>query len=994
MSNASRRARWSAATITLLAMSATGENAWAQSNNQIEEVVVTGTSIRGVQPVGANLISVGRIDIDKTAAQTVQQILKQVPALSNLGQPSQGNFSPAIHNLGQTASYSTLVLIDGHRFALGGATQLLPDPGILAPGAIERVEVLADAASSVYGSDAVAGVINFVTRKDFSGFEASAQRGFGDHYNTLSFSAIGGATWDHGYIMATAAHSYRSPLFSRDRSFLNPDHTAQGGANGLGNVCDTPTFQPGGAGSVFLGNAATTAIVGNAGCSTYPYTVSLAQEVRTNGMLKAAYDVSDRFKLTADVNISDRHAKNAVQRNTVNGLTAYMAGSVPTVNGATAAQDNPFYIANPAGYTGAATFETVKWNPDQLLSQLNVPAAYATNNAMNWFAHGEAEYDVTPTWRFTAMAMYGYEYDEQGNYNQLCGSCANLALNGTTNLAGNPNTPSIGNAIPLNTPYVVLNTPLTTANALDIWHPAATNGTSATTLRAIVDSNQLQSQINSTTQLRVGTDAKILSLPGGDVSVAGGAEWVRGTLEQNKTVPNNTGPSTYGSLFLSIPLERHVTSLFGEVLIPIVGEGNALPFIKKLSINGSARYDRYNDVGDTTNPKVGIDWQVVDDFKFRASFGTSFVAPQLSSVGDRSRGGFNNFTCYGSSCPAGGITGVIGAGTKFTVNPTLFPSVVGVPLLGGGTCAAAAAGCVLDGTNGFLFNSGPANPQPSKGESWSVGFDTSPSFIPGLTVNFTLFDARYIGVVTGTSLANALNTPSLNLIHFYPNGATPADFAAVLPPLAQLTGTLPATTNYIVSGRQGNFNNVSAQGIDATVNYVLPTVNFGTFDVGGAITEFLRFKQHLAGGQAFYSILNTTGTNSTFGGVQMQARFHFGWEVDAFGADLYDNFIGSYRNWGGATGQGTKGIPLITRADGAPIGGGDKVDAQHYFELNVRYNLPTDSFLGDALAGTQLYVDVSNLFDSAPAFYNNAGFDSFTGDPTGRVVTVGVRVKL
>src|SRR5471030_1522575 len=86
----------------------------------VEEVTVTGTSIRGVQPVGANLISVGRDDIDKTAAQTVQQILKQVPALSNLGQPSQGNFSPAIHNLGQTASYSTLVLIDGHRFAQGG----------------------------------------------------------------------------------------------------------------------------------------------------------------------------------------------------------------------------------------------------------------------------------------------------------------------------------------------------------------------------------------------------------------------------------------------------------------------------------------------------------------------------------------------------------------------------------------------------------------------------------------------------------------------------------------------------------------------------------------------------------------------------------------------------------------------------------------------------------------------------------------------------------
>src|SRR5476651_2509313 len=76
----------------------------AQAAPPVEEVTVTGTSIRGVQPVGANLISVGRVDIDNTAAQTVQDILKQVPTLSNLGQASQGNVTPAIHNLGAVSS--------------------------------------------------------------------------------------------------------------------------------------------------------------------------------------------------------------------------------------------------------------------------------------------------------------------------------------------------------------------------------------------------------------------------------------------------------------------------------------------------------------------------------------------------------------------------------------------------------------------------------------------------------------------------------------------------------------------------------------------------------------------------------------------------------------------------------------------------------------------------------------------------------------------------
>jgi iron complex outermembrane receptor protein len=794
----------------------------------------------------------------------------------------------------------------------------------------------------------------------------------------LSLSAVAGATWDRGYLMVTGAHSYRSPLFSRYRDFLNPDHRAQGGTNFANNNCDIATFQPGGAGGTFLGNSATSAIV-TPSCSTYPYSTALAQDVRTNGMLKVGYDVSDRFKLTGDVNISDRHSKNPVPRGTLQGVRAFRAGSTPAAP-ATAAQDNPFYTANPAGYTGTATFENVNWDGDGLLGR----GAYSTNNAVNWFAHGEAEYDITPDWRVTAMVMYGNEADEQGSYGTLCSSCANLAINGTTNASGNPTTPSI-----FGTTIVALNTPLTAANALDLWSPAASNLTSAATLRNIVDNTQLQAQYYSTTQVRLGSDAKVFSLPGGDVSVAGGAEFVRYNLELDKTVPNNTGPATSGSSFLSIPLERHVASIFGEIYIPLIGEGNNFPLVKKLSLNGSARYDRYNDVGDTTNPKVGIDWQVIDDFKLRADFATSFVAPQLSSVGDRSRGGFNNFTCYGSACPAGGIN--VNSGT-FNVSTASFPSVVGVPLAAGGTCLATATTCTIAATSGTLFNSGPANPQPSKGESWSVGFDASPSFIPGLTVNFTLFNVRYIGFITGTSMINALNTPSLNLIHFYPTGATAADLAATLPsPYTQLTGSLPPTIFYLISGRQGNFNNVSTQGIDMSFDYVLPTDSWGTFQFGGALTEFLRFKQHLAGGQAFYSILNTTGANSTFGAAQTQARFHLGWQFDPFSVELYDNFVGSYRNWSSGS-----VAPILARTDSAPIGGGDKVSASHVFELNVQYQLPNEGFWGSsALGGSTVFVDVTNLFDKAPAFYNGAsGFDGLTGDPTGRVVTLGMRLKM
>src|SRR3954469_7176354 len=147
---------------------------------ELTEVVVTGSSIRGAPPVGSNLVAVGQAEIQKTGAQTVQQVLRSVPSVVGRQAVGQGSFgsadgagtnAPTIHGLGASASNSTLILIDGHRFPLSGINHALADPNILAPLALERVEVLADGASSVYGSDAVAGVVNFITRRNFDGVE-------------------------------------------------------------------------------------------------------------------------------------------------------------------------------------------------------------------------------------------------------------------------------------------------------------------------------------------------------------------------------------------------------------------------------------------------------------------------------------------------------------------------------------------------------------------------------------------------------------------------------------------------------------------------------------------------------------------------------------------------------------------------------------------------------------------------------------------------------
>jgi len=162
----------------------------AQASDSLDAIVVTGTSIRGVAPVGSNLVTVDRTQIDETSAQTVQQILRTVPSVTGSGATPQGGnpgnsfYAPTIHGIGSSSSNATLVLVDGHRISPGSQQQQLTDPNMIPPIALERVEVLAEGASSTYGSDAVAGVINFITRKDFEGFLTTAQTGWGADYKT------------------------------------------------------------------------------------------------------------------------------------------------------------------------------------------------------------------------------------------------------------------------------------------------------------------------------------------------------------------------------------------------------------------------------------------------------------------------------------------------------------------------------------------------------------------------------------------------------------------------------------------------------------------------------------------------------------------------------------------------------------------------------------------------------------------------------------------
>ncbi|MGH8201498.1 MAG: TonB-dependent receptor plug domain-containing protein [Steroidobacteraceae bacterium] len=160
----------------------------------LQQVVVTGTLIRGTEPIGSQLITYTRQDIVQSGAATIEEFAREIPEnFSGLDNITSGNGSPVatpifnqgddnccggsafdLHGLGPNA---TLTLLNGHRLAPAGYSGSFVDVSLIPLSAVSRIEILADGASAIYGTDAVAGVVNIITRRHFSGAETGVQYG-------------------------------------------------------------------------------------------------------------------------------------------------------------------------------------------------------------------------------------------------------------------------------------------------------------------------------------------------------------------------------------------------------------------------------------------------------------------------------------------------------------------------------------------------------------------------------------------------------------------------------------------------------------------------------------------------------------------------------------------------------------------------------------------------------------------------------------------------
>ncbi|WP_240320860.1 TonB-dependent receptor plug domain-containing protein [Sphingomonas crusticola] len=717
------------------------------------EIVVTGTSIRGTPPVGSNLISVTSDTIRTIGANTTPDLLATVPQLNSFNTAPKregggaGAFAPGLRALPATA---TLPLLNGHRLVASGTNGTAPDFPLLPELAIERVEIVADGASAIYGSDAVAGVVNFITKKRANGVETSVRYGMADDYHTFSASALAGKDWGSGSIVASYQYAENGNITGGDRTHRVQDFRPYGGVDTRSTTCPSPNVLVNT--TAYLVNYAAPGLAPNTKnyCDAGAVTDLVPKTHLHSAFLTAHQDLGDRVTLWGDILYSDR--KDWVQAPPPPAASGVLLYNIPGFS------VNPFFRTPPGS---GATAEYVLYRTDNL---------YGADHINNFFriraGNSSAGVDAKLVGDLK-LSVYGiYDWAKNESYLPAVNPAAlAAAASGTT-----------------------------TATALDPFG----NGTSPAVAAAITD---YAGDLTVDQRIYLGAakiDGSLLDLPGGQLKIAVGGEYRRETFKQR---------GIYGGAAVPENLGRNIASLYGELFVPVFGAANAVPFLQKLELSLSGRYDHYSDFGSTTNPKIGINWDPVGGLTIRGTYGRSFRAPGLRDVGA-------------------------------TVGAYYF-SAANLPALGlyDPTRATQVDTIVLYGGNRGL--------QPEKARTYSIGADLHPAFLRNLRASVTFYDIHYTNVIGTPAGSVAFTDPTFaGVIYRSPSAAQLANLLALAVPVNFVAASLPAIGNAL-DFRQGNFGVRDTNGLDFDVNYRLPT-SFGAIFAGLAGNHILKFDTQLS----------------------------------------------------------------------------------------------------------------------------------------------------
>lgn len=364
------------------------------------DIVVTGTLIRGIEaPTGANLLNITRESIASTGTTAAKDLLNQtVPQLSTFNALPTGSvdFGSAVskislRGIGTSAGLSsgtnaTLVLLNGHRIVPVGILSTDADPDLIPADIIQNVQVLPDGGSATYGSDAIGGVVNFVTSKRFDGIRLRYQHVFGSEYNEDTAGITVGKSWNTGTAFISATYNRHDAIFGRDRDYITADFTSRGGVDRRNTACEYGTFVVNG--QRYTGNGFTP-IAAAPRCDQTDWTSLTPDEKRWNVFGYVEQELGDSLKFAIDGFWSKRSARIYTDIGNISAGTRTITNANPffqSVAGETS-QDVTVNYARALGNYRVSPHEYTQW-------QIAPSLTWTVND--NWqvrgeFLHGESE---------------------------------------------------------------------------------------------------------------------------------------------------------------------------------------------------------------------------------------------------------------------------------------------------------------------------------------------------------------------------------------------------------------------------------------------------------------------------------------------------------------------------------------------------------------------------------------------------------------------------
>ncbi|KQV57895.1 TonB-dependent receptor [Caulobacter sp. Root343] len=831
------------ASTAVLAALACGGVASAQDApaDQIEAIVVTGSRLKSPDATSVSPVStVGDKEIARRGVVRVEDLINTLPqAFADQGSGNRGGTvgasGTATINLRNLGNQRTLVLIDGRRLMQGDPARSAAqaaDINNIPAALIQRIDVVTGGASAVYGSDALAGVVNFMLKRDFEGVQLDVQGGVYMHEN-------------HSAIVSAAKAAGQTPAFGRELDGEQQSYSITVGKNfaeGRGNVTGFFSYKDiAGVGTkdrdFSTCNLSATAAGYACSLSSATYPVQFQLTNPTTGATRGSYALegntlrtyrtSDGFNNgnTYDLQSPDKRYNADLfgryrisDKAEVYGELMYMHDEADIKLSPTAVFtvsekincNNPLMSAQEKNLICTSVGLTDAQSANVIVSQRNALGGSRHDYSDHTSYRGVAGLrgDLTSRWRYDVYAQYGrtdYTSRLTGDY-----SLAKFAkaLRAVTNASGQVVCESVANGTD---PACV---PINLFQADGITSAALNYVQNVVRRKGYTEESILSGALTGD----LGLTSPLASYP---IGLALGAEYRKEKISfqpdaaySSRDVAGNSGGE------FPIAGSFDVKEVYGEIRVPLVEDK---PFFKSLSVEGGVRYSDYSTAGDTWAYKGGGEWTPIRDVRLRGSYQRAVRAPNLVEL-------------FG---PQRVVTAAI-------TDPCE-----------GATPKATAAQCALSGVTATQYGSiAPAagqqsgamvggNPDldPETSNTKSFGVQLLPRFIPGLSVSVDYFDIDVKKLITTVPASIELNQ-CLN-----------AGIACDLIKRNAATGSL-VTSGYVIT-TSVNAGYLKTRGLDFAASYAhdLPELfgrNMGRLGLNFAGTKTNRYEVQILPGLAPY----------------------------------------------------------------------------------------------------------------------------------------------